>query len=67
MSTSRVPVMGEGSVNVVYIPGWVSHLELEMENGLPRRIHEALARFTRCIRFDKRGAGCRTPSWARCR
>jgi pimeloyl-ACP methyl ester carboxylesterase len=50
-------VMGEGSVNVVYIPGWVSHLELEMENGLSRRFYEALARFTRLISFDKRGTG----------
>jgi pimeloyl-ACP methyl ester carboxylesterase len=49
--------MGEGSVNVVYIPGWVSHLELEMENALSRRFYEALARFTRLIRFDKRGTG----------
>jgi pimeloyl-ACP methyl ester carboxylesterase len=54
-------VMGEGSVNVVYIPGWVSHLELEMENGLPRRFYEALARFTRLIRFDKRGTGMSDP------
>jgi pimeloyl-ACP methyl ester carboxylesterase/DNA-binding CsgD family transcriptional regulator len=49
-------VMGEGP-NLVFIPGWVSHLELEMEMGLPRRFYEALASFSRLIRFDKRGTG----------
>ncbi len=50
-------VMGEGPVDLVYVPGWVSHLELELENGLSRRFYEALASFTRLIRFDKRGTG----------
>ena len=50
-------VMGEGPGDLVYIPGWVSHLELEMEMGLPRRFYETLASFTRLIRFDKRGTG----------
>jgi pimeloyl-ACP methyl ester carboxylesterase/DNA-binding CsgD family transcriptional regulator len=49
-------VMGEGP-DLVFIPGWVSHLELEMEMGLPRRFYEALASFSRLIRFDKRGTG----------
>ena len=43
--------------DLVYVPGWVSHLELEMENVLSRRFYEALASFTRLIRFDKRGTG----------
>jgi pimeloyl-ACP methyl ester carboxylesterase len=50
-------VMGEGPVDLVYIPGWVSHLEVELEMGLARRFYEALASFTRLVRFDKRGAG----------
>jgi pimeloyl-ACP methyl ester carboxylesterase/DNA-binding CsgD family transcriptional regulator len=50
-------VMGDGPVTVVYVPGWVSHLELEMENALSRRFYEALASFSRLIRFDKRGTG----------
>ena len=50
-------VMGDGPVDLVYVPGWVSHLELELENGLSRRFYEALASFTRLIRFDKRGTG----------
>jgi pimeloyl-ACP methyl ester carboxylesterase/DNA-binding CsgD family transcriptional regulator len=49
--------MGDGPGDLVYIPGWVSHLELEMEMGLPRRFYETLASFCRLIRFDKRGTG----------
>src|SRR5690348_10296337 len=49
-------VMGSGP-DLVYVPGWVSHLELEMENVLSRRFYEALATFRRLIRFDKRGTG----------
>jgi pimeloyl-ACP methyl ester carboxylesterase/DNA-binding CsgD family transcriptional regulator len=50
-------VMGDGPADLVYIPGWVSHLELELENGMSRRFYEALASFTRLVRFDKRGTG----------
>lgn len=50
-------IMGDGPPDLVYIPGWISHLELELENGLSRRFYQALAWFTRLIRFDKRGTG----------
>jgi pimeloyl-ACP methyl ester carboxylesterase/DNA-binding CsgD family transcriptional regulator len=50
-------VMGEGPVDLVYVPGWISHLEIELQNGLSRRFYEALASFSRLIRFDKRGTG----------
>jgi pimeloyl-ACP methyl ester carboxylesterase len=50
-------VMGQGSSDLVYVPGWVSHLELEMENVLSRRFYEALASFATVIRFDNRGTG----------
>jgi hypothetical protein len=50
-------VMGVGPVDLVYVPGWVSHLEVELENALARRFYETLASFTRLIRFDKRGTG----------
>src|ERR1700694_6316571 len=43
--------------DLVYVPGWVSHLELEMENVLASRFFEGLASFSRLIRFDKRGTG----------
>jgi len=41
----------------VYVPGWLSHVELEMENVLARRFYEEMASFCRLIRFDKRGTG----------
>jgi pimeloyl-ACP methyl ester carboxylesterase/DNA-binding CsgD family transcriptional regulator len=50
-------IQGDGPVDLVCVPGWLSHLELEMENMLSRRFHETLAAFTRLIRFDKRGTG----------
>jgi pimeloyl-ACP methyl ester carboxylesterase len=50
-------VLGNGPIDLVYVPGWVSHLEVEMENGLSRRFYEALGSFTRLVRFDKRGTG----------
>jgi pimeloyl-ACP methyl ester carboxylesterase/DNA-binding CsgD family transcriptional regulator len=50
-------VMGDGPADLLYIPGWVSHLEVEIENGPSRRFYETLASFTRLIRFDKRGTG----------
>jgi pimeloyl-ACP methyl ester carboxylesterase/DNA-binding CsgD family transcriptional regulator len=49
-------VLGSGR-DLVYVPGWVSHLEMEWDNVLARRFYEDLASFTRLIRFDKRGTG----------
>ena len=42
---------------MVYVPGWLSHLELDLENVPARHFFEDLASFTRLIRFDKRGTG----------
>jgi class 3 adenylate cyclase len=45
----------------VYVPGWVSHVELSWE--LPDLVHgfERLAAFSRLILFDKRGTGMSDP------
>jgi pimeloyl-ACP methyl ester carboxylesterase len=50
-------VAGEGPLDLVLVPGFVSHLELDWEE--PRYAHflERLASFSRLIRFDKRGTG----------
>ena len=50
-------MLGEGSFDLVLVPGFVSHLELDWEE--PRNAHllERLASFSRLIRFDKRGTG----------
>src|SRR6266576_4082212 len=54
-------VVGEGPVDLVYVPGWVSHVELAWE--LPELVSgfERLASFARLILFDKRGTGMSDP------
>lgn len=50
-------VTGDGPRDLVLIPGFVSHLELDWAE--PRHAHflERLGSFSRLIRFDKRGTG----------
>ncbi len=50
-------VFGEGPVDIVYIPGWVSNIDLMWE--CPELVHffEELAKVARVILFDKRGTG----------
>ena len=50
-------VVGEGSVDILIVPGAISHLELVYE--LPGCINfvKRLSRFARIIQFDKRGQG----------
>lgn len=50
-------VFGEGDVDLVVVPGWVSHLELDLEDRHYGRFARRLASFSRLIRFDKRGTG----------
>src|SRR5260221_2494508 len=54
-------VVGNGPVDLVYVPGWVSHVELAWE--MPELVHgfERLASFSRLILFDKRGRGMSDP------
>jgi class 3 adenylate cyclase len=50
-------VVGDGPLDLVLVPGFVSHLDLDWEE--PRYAHflRRLASFSRLIRFDKRGTG----------
>jgi len=50
-------VVGEGPFDLVYVPGWVSNVELIWEQPKSRRFLERLASFSRLILFDKRGTG----------
>src|SRR5215510_8233558 len=50
-------VMGEGPFDLVYVPGFVSHLDLHMEWAVSANFFKRLASFCRLIRFDKRGTG----------
>ncbi|HTL87265.1 MAG TPA: adenylate/guanylate cyclase domain-containing protein [Acidimicrobiia bacterium] len=54
-------VVGEGSLDVVFVPEWASHLELQWEDPLCARFLERLAAFARLICFDKRGIGLSDP------
>jgi class 3 adenylate cyclase/alpha-beta hydrolase superfamily lysophospholipase len=50
-------VVGDGPVDLVYVPGWVSHVEYAWENPGFARTLRRLASFSRLILFDKRGTG----------
>jgi len=50
-------VVGDGPFDLVCVPGWVSHLDLNWEEPDYARFLERLASFSRLILFDKRGTG----------
>jgi pimeloyl-ACP methyl ester carboxylesterase/DNA-binding CsgD family transcriptional regulator len=54
-------VTGDGPVDLVLTPGFISHLDLQWESVGYRRFVRQLASFTRVIRYDKRGTGLSDP------
>ena len=54
-------VVGEGPLDLIVVPGFVSHVEVAWEQ--PRLAHflSRLASFSRLIMFDKRGTGMSDP------
>jgi pimeloyl-ACP methyl ester carboxylesterase len=50
-------VVGQGPLDLVYVPGWVSHVELAWDEPEHARFLRRLASFSRLITFDKRGTG----------
>jgi pimeloyl-ACP methyl ester carboxylesterase len=52
---------GEGPVDFVFIPGFVSHLENWWEVNASARFFRRIASFSRLIMFDKRGTGLSDP------
>jgi class 3 adenylate cyclase len=50
-------VLGEGPVDLVLVPGWVSNIECLWEYPPCIEFLQALASFARLIVFDKRGTG----------
>ena len=50
-------VFGDGSLDLVYIPGWVSNIDCMWEDPDLANMLEGLSRFCRVIMFDKRGTG----------
>jgi class 3 adenylate cyclase/alpha-beta hydrolase superfamily lysophospholipase len=54
-------VVGAGPVDVVFAPGFISHVELTWEDPLWSPYYERLASFSRLVLFDKRGTGLSDP------
>src|SRR3989449_11540248 len=50
-------VVGDRSRDLVFVPGWVSHVEAGWDEPLLARFRRRLASFSRLILFDKRGTG----------
>ncbi|MBA3301836.1 MAG: adenylate/guanylate cyclase domain-containing protein [Thermoleophilaceae bacterium] len=54
-------VVGDGPIDLVHIPGIVSHVDLAWENPGYRRFMDRLSSFARVIVYDKRGTGLSDP------
>jgi class 3 adenylate cyclase len=50
-------VVGNGPVDLVFVPGFLSHVELNWDYLFLSEPLERLAQFTRLVVFDKRGSG----------
>jgi class 3 adenylate cyclase len=54
-------LLGDGPMDLVVVPGFVSHLEAALEQPAIERAMRRLARFARVISFDKPGTGLSDP------
>jgi len=50
-------VIGDGLIDLVFVPGWLTHVELGWDDPLEAEFRRRLASFARLIVFDKRGTG----------
>jgi pimeloyl-ACP methyl ester carboxylesterase/DNA-binding winged helix-turn-helix (wHTH) protein/class 3 adenylate cyclase len=50
-------VVGDGPIDIVFVMGWISHLEYFWKHHLFASFLDRLASFSRLILFDKRGTG----------
>src|SRR5881394_35795 len=50
-------VVGDGPLDLVIVPNWLSHIELGWEEPAIAETLRGLARFARLIVFDRRGSG----------
>ncbi len=63
-------VIGDGPLDLLIVPGFISHLEQAWDDPSYTRFLQRLVSFSRLIRFDKRGRGSPTgragcPTWRR--
>jgi class 3 adenylate cyclase len=56
-TTIAYQVAGEGTLDLLFLPGWISQIEQLWEASAVRRFLERLAVFNRLILFDRRGSG----------
>ncbi|MEP7019193.1 MAG: alpha/beta fold hydrolase [Pseudonocardiales bacterium] len=54
-------VVGDGPFDLVFVPGFISHLDLQWADPRVARFLDKLASFSRLILFDKRGTGLSDP------
>jgi class 3 adenylate cyclase len=54
-------VVGAGPIDLVYVPGWYSRLDVSWEQPLDARFLRSLASFSRLIMVDRRGIGLSDP------
>jgi pimeloyl-ACP methyl ester carboxylesterase len=50
-------ILGDGPIDVVHIPPWISNLDLQWDDPPQARYFRRLASFSRLIVLDKRGTG----------
>jgi class 3 adenylate cyclase len=55
--TIAYQVAGEGALDLLFLPGWISQVEQLWEASAMRRFLDRLAVFSRLILFDRRGSG----------
>jgi class 3 adenylate cyclase len=54
-------VVGDGPMDLIYVPSWISQVEHYWEEPLVARYFNRLASFSRLIMFDRRGSGLSDP------
>jgi pimeloyl-ACP methyl ester carboxylesterase/class 3 adenylate cyclase len=54
-------IVGDGPFDLVFVPGFISHLDLQWADPRIARFLNKLASFSRLILFDKRGTGLSDP------
>ena len=56
-ATIAYQLAGEGKLDLLFLPGWISQIEQLWDSSTVRRFLERLAVFSRLILFDRRGSG----------
>jgi class 3 adenylate cyclase len=54
-------ITGDGPADLLYVPTWISHIEVLWEHPIVAQYFERLASFSRLIMFDRRGTGLSDP------